>query len=562
MVSGSCGILMMGLGSGWSAWTGEGEDNFWANGDNWSGGTIPGASDNIILGDDSSDAAQSIDLNGATVILENRFTLNNSTNRSYTISNGGFTFHKTGANFRIVSGDGTGTFTIDAPINTTTTGTTNTLTITGEGARTINLMQNITSAGQLSMDAPNVRLNLHGDNTFGTIMFVSGEIVVYHQNALGLTQFQSNAGTGATISLASDLNFGGGSTSTFLRSNIEFRIREEVSGNTNRVVNFHTRVAAATTGVGGPNAKLSIVENINSTGRVILNFMNNSGANAQNLAVDLGSNGILRFSNTGNTKFGRTNHNNSGSAIISGNGDVEFTGGGTTTIESANVYTGTTTLTNNSKIILSSVSLTAPEEQTYHGSLSGTSAIHLTTVGTSLSIAGLTLPSYTLEEHQTLTGIGSVIASTSTAQTFIVDGTLSPGNEDANTLVFNLGSNGILQLGESSQFVFELGSVSDLVNVTSGALDIGNGTLAFSQFDFQESEGFALGEYILFSTGKTILGSLSANVSGVLGNGHMGTLRIDGNNLLVEVGVIPEPGVWVLLFFGLCVPFFHRRTAC
>ncbi|MEN8791538.1 MAG: autotransporter-associated beta strand repeat-containing protein [Lentimonas sp.] len=150
----------------------------------------------------------------------------------------------------------------------------------------------------------------------------------------------------------------------------------------------------------------------------------------------------------------------------------------------------------------------------------------------------------------TLGGNGTI--GTDNANVFIT-GTLSTGNGNSpDTLTMDLGT-GSLDVSGADNLIFELGTTSDLVVLTSGSLDLGVGVIGFSDFTFNNIGGFTEGEYALFDTDSAIIGSLDAgDLSGFI-NGLESTLSLSGNNFLVTV--VPEPSAYVLLG-GLCALVF------
>ena len=102
---------------------------------------------------------------------------------------------------------------------------------------------------------------------------------------------------------------------------------------------------------------------------------------------------------------------------------------------------------------------------------------------------------------------------------------------------------------------FELGTASDLVDLTSGTLEIGNGLINFDDFDFTAGSGFAAGIYTLFNAGS-ISGSLGGGVTGQVG-GLDATLLLSGNSM--QLSVVPEPSTMGLATLGLAGAALARR---
>ncbi|WP_043586103.1 autotransporter-associated beta strand repeat-containing protein [Geminisphaera colitermitum] len=162
---------------------------------------------------------------------------------------------------------------------------------------------------------------------------------------------------------------------------------------------------------------------------------------------------------------------------------------------------------------------------------------------------------YTVNDGGTLGGTGTI--NTAGANVIInVGGKLAAGDSGVGTLTFTLGT-GTLDIKNaiaavSSQALhFDLSSIeaSDKIVLTSGTLDIGSGKLGLDSFSFNFLNEFGPGEYTLFDTSQTIVGTLGSNLSGVLG-GHEVTLALASNNqniVLIVGAPIPEPAATVIL---------------
>lgn len=153
---------------------------------------------------------------------------------------------------------------------------------------------------------------------------------------------------------------------------------------------------------------------------------------------------------------------------------------------------------------------------------------------------------YAVSNNGTLGGTGAISAS---GVTFGSAGKLSAGGFGTGTLSFNLGA-GSLDLSAidtAGSLLFDLGAVgaSDTIALSSGTLNIG--TLNFSDFSFNVSEGFGVGEYVLFDASSTIVGSILQS-SGTVG-GLAATLSLDNvnHNIVLTVSAIPEPGAFAVL---------------
>ena len=106
--------------------------------------------------------------------------------------------------------------------------------------------------------------------------------------------------------------------------------------------------------------------------------------------------------------------------------------------------------------------------------------------------------------------------------------------------------------------VFELGTVSDRVDITTGQFGLGLGVLEFDDFAFTAGPGFGPGTYTLFDSTQDVFGSLGANLAGTIGAFGATLSLADTDNDLV-LTVVPEPGSAALLLAGLACFGLRRR---
>jgi hypothetical protein len=120
---------------------------------------------------------------------------------------------------------------------------------------------------------------------------------------------------------------------------------------------------------------------------------------------------------------------------------------------------------------------------------------------------------------------------------------------------------GNLDVSGAESLVFELGTSSDLVSLTTGTLELGTGAIGFSDFAFSDSGGLTNGQYVLFDTGSAISGTLNgADLSGSIGS-LTGTLEVINGGQDLALNVIPEPSTLILVGLALGTLVFFRRKA-
>lgn len=203
-------------------------------------------------------------------------------------------------------------------------------------------------------------------------------------------------------------------------------------------------------------------------------------------------------------------------------------GAGVLRLGGDNEYTGTTTVSAGTLLVNGTHSGGGNYSISNGGILGGTGTIE--TGGSSVSLAsGAKLAPGDLASIGTLTfDLGATNLNIST----MVNGS------NSLTLLFTLGAS-----GSNDRIV--------LANPLA-ALIIGNGILAFDDFVFSTNGSFTGGEYVLFETGQLIDGTLGANLEGQI-NGLDAVLGLsgDGQNIILSVAVIPEPGVSMLALLGV-----------
>lgn len=227
---------------------------------------------------------------------------------------------------------------------------------------------------------------------------------------------------------------------------------------------------------------------------------------------------------------------------VTGTGTMSFVkvGSGTQTLSGNNTYSGTTFVSAGTLLV--------------NGAHAGAGAY---------TVAG------------TLGGSGSITTAGNAGVTLNAGAHLSPGGAlSPGALTMDLGSGSLnlsaaLAATNSQALQFTLNGIgsSDEIILSNAAslLNIGTGSLEFDDFAFTTGGGFGAGVYTLFDTSNSIVGSLGANLTGTIG-GFNGTLSLanGGQDIVLTVSAIPEPGTVALLVAGLGLIAFirrHRRVA-
>lgn len=218
-------------------------------------------------------------------------------------------------------------------------------------------------------------------------------------------------------------------------------------------------------------------------------------------------------------------------------GSVGKTGSGTLVLGGTNTYFGTTTVSAGTLLVNGSHTNAGEYTVGNGGTLGGSGSITSAFAG---SVPGALAADVTLQSG----------------------GRLAAGNGGAGTLTVALGSAGLFDVSgavggaNAGALAFELGTLSDMVLLTSGTLNIGAGILEFADFDFTALSGFGPGTYTLFDTSSTIEGSLGSSLTGTVG-GFSATVAISGNDLVLDV--VPEPAGVLLCSLGLAMVLWRSR---
>ncbi len=228
-------------------------------------------------------------------------------------------------------------------------------------------------------------------------------------------------------------------------------------------------------------------------------------------------------------------------------GDID--GGTGTNTASINPGTGNTfsyagAISNFSSVDISSGNVILSGASTYSGSTTVNGTLSVTNTTGSATGSGSVL----VNTGGMLNGTGSIGGSVSLAN----GGILSPGLS-AGTL----GIGGSLSLVSGSHLAFEVGSLSDLVNITGALSYTGGGATIF---DIVDSGGLTAGaDYTLMNYGSTSGLSLSNLSFGSTPAGFAGQFSLGTNSLTLHVTAAPEPSRALLGAAGLALISLRRR---
>ncbi len=503
-----------------ATWSGA-NDSAWSNTSNWSANPVPGTGDTATI-DNAGSSHVTIDLAGGVTVSNLLFDTVNAA--AYTIGSGGAgnqTLTLNNGGMVIRSSTVTNSQLINANL-TLGTASGGTYTVTN-GAATGTL----TLAGAIAGGVGGAKtLKVTGSNT---TIIISGSI--------------TNA---SASSLAIDIN---GSSQVTLSG--------KISGN--------TKVTQSVATFGAPTGKpLTITNDANDfTGqfsalgaygaKVYFTSLANYG-----IACALGkgtagttislSNGWLVYTGAVDSISDRTwsgvNSNqiqNDGTGVLTLSGSMEqATANGTFTLSGSN--TGLNKFGGN--ISRNAVNLGFTKSGAGRWVLSGSNSYNgVTSVSSgTLVVDGLNTNggAWTVSSGATLAGSGT-IGTTNVNVT--ISGTLSNG-APSGTLTMDLGT-GMLNVTNAQALVFGLGSARTKVNLASGTLKIGS--VGFSRFTLFDAGGMQGGDYTLFHSGSAIDGSLTGNLSGVIGGHKNCTLSFaNGNKDLILT--VPRKGTLIRVF--------------
>ncbi len=385
-------------------------------------------------------------------------------------------------------------------VNSLTIDTTTNFGTISLGASTNTLT--VTSQGLLFKGANNEIV------TGGQLGAVNAELIV-HQTGAGVLTLNSAIGSGSA-SLTKD------GTGTLVLGNANV-----YTGATTINGGVISLASAETPGTSGPLGKQSAT----AVGTIIF-----GGGTLQYTAAN-NNDYSGRFSTAVNQAISIDTNGQSvtfATALTSVGGTLTKLGANSLTLAANNTYTGLTNVNGGALLVSGSLSGTAGVNVANGASLGGIGTI---TTGTNGNGGNVTFAS----GSSLAPGLGATPGNLTLA--------LGPGTFDMSAI----GS------ANSGSLLFALGSTSDKLTLSSGTLNIGSGTLGFSDFSFSNAGGLTSGTYTLFAAPGGINGSLDgANLSGSFAGGAFGTLVFDStNNDINLVVVVPEPSAITGLLGGL-----------
>jgi fibronectin-binding autotransporter adhesin len=280
-----------------------------------------------------------------------------------------------------------------------------------------------------------------------------------------------------------------------------------------------------------------------NNGTVVATHLNALG-NANNAGITIGSSQQLRLDGLNGTLGNTGPINVSGSGTSTdGNGTIRVTG----TISEVTML--------NSMVLAastdSSIFVTNSNTLIMEGDISGGDGAGIIQKGGGglLVINGIASNAGGFNVTNGLLGGSGTI----TGDVTLAGGGIAPGNSPGTLAI-----NGDLSLNNGANFVFELGTASDLIAVGGGFNNIGTGPYTFEFFD---AGGLAETTYTLLTFGSTNFVGVDdftfiSSISGLEGNFILGA-----DSLSFQVTVIPEPSSMLLLGLGGLALFARRKFA-
>lgn len=362
-------------------------------------------------------------------------------------------------------------------------------------------------------------------------------------------------GSGVANSASKDFLVSGASTGHSFTFNVETGASFEIDGRigTNRNDHWYIKTGGGVLILSAPNGGSNSwlmaspspgflinggilrLEDNTATGNSNNPYTVAAGATLQLNNANYGShNGTLTLNGSGAGGIGALNHLAGNSQIASGNGQV--------------------LLATDATIGVTAGSFTSNNPVNGAGGLTKIGSGTLTLTNASNAYAGTTeVNGGTLLVNGTLNSGGGAVnvnaggTGVINRQTNLLAGGMFAPGTSAGTLTVN--ANTDLSAGvaatTSQSLLFELGTTSDLIDMTDGVsvLSIGTGVLEFDDLVITMVSGFASGTYTLIATDQFISGTLGANTFGSIVPGMWyGSLAIgDGGTDLVLIVVAPAP---------------------
>lgn len=531
-----CGTVFVSAQPTSTNWTGGGDGVDWDDTANWSTNALPNTTLQTRFLNWTIDGPISINVNSVAPVKNVNFAFTGS-NRTVTF-NGGPLY---------LEGDGTIEWNASNTISTTLAITFNSgvnySSATPGGAATfqvslsaplrpITFNGDITTSGtgsrQMSVGGNNV-ITINGRNEASNLNFAgTGELIAGSTSALGAGWVDK--GNNNILSLRSDVTVKGTGADYSWNNSIRttnLRINELTLKSTDYTLTMDKSITGST-------GSFTWVENVNSFGKLILD-LKYSGATEQTVNLVTNAFAIVRFSQTGNAVYG-TNSASNTYGTISGAGEVQITGTGTTTFHEANTYTGKTTIAAGTLLLA------------VNSSIANSSEITLGTVGSQGTLNVTSKASFAFGAGQTVSGFGTI--NIGVGKTVSVAGNLNPGNSPGQVNV-----TGNLALENTTVTTMELagdGGVkgTDFDNVTATGSLVYDGTLSivsFGGFNIYQDGTYSLfdfasqsGNFDAVSFGGDALTYDAGIWSGSSGGYDFNLTLATGD--LVVLGVIPEPG--------------------
>lgn len=403
----------------------------------------------------------------------------------------------------------------------------------GNGGKLLVSGGNVTSGGAVA-----IGFNMTANST-NTLTVSGGSLTGSNDIGIGVQTTSAAAGSMNAI-----LNISGGIVTTGAASGIKFGSSGSLTASSvgNGTLNMTGgALYVGTAGISRTGTGSYTIGGINLSGGTIGAL----GNWTSNLNMNLGTtNGAITFQSGNQTG---TSFNITLSGNLTGSGGLTKTGSGNLTLSgAANAYGGNTTVTAGTLFISGSGNI-------------GNSNLKMN--GGVFDITGATT-GLTLASSQSLTGNGTIVT---TGKTFLVDGTLSPGNSPGL-----LSITGNMTIGANATTTMELagsGGVkgTDFDNIAVSETLTYDGDLSIVSFG-----GFSLdtvGSYDLFD--GTMAGNFASITVGATslihdsgvwtGNNGVSTYTFTNGTGVLDIAVIPEPSTALLLGAGLAGLAVLRR---